>query len=78
MGNEKDIIEANILNDDELDSVSGGKQVTENLVFKKSTKKKTSNALYSGESRKAGNLLYQDDDSSKRPSIPFDDGSKLC
>ncbi len=80
MANEKDInLNENLLNEDELVNVSGGKMVNENLVFKKAeTQTKATNALYSGGSKKSSNLLYKDDDRTKTPPTINLDGAKLC
>ena len=78
MGNEKDIeLKAVQIGDDELDTVSGGKQVTENLVYQKKRPKKIDATIQRGEPGKAGNLLHKEDKSTDRPSIPFDE-TKLC
>ena len=78
MANEKDInLNSNLLDDDALADVSGGKQMAESLVYKKGTNRKASKTLYSGESRQAGNLIYKDDDRVNPSEIPFD-GPKLC
>ncbi len=78
MGNEKDIELKNVqIDDDELGTVSGGKQVTENLVYQKKRPKKIEATIQKGEPGKAGNLLYKEEKSSDRPCIPFDE-TKLC
>ena len=76
-------LDANKLDDDLLEGVSGGKKAAGDLVNRKSTKKKFNNTLYSGQSYQAGNLLYQEDSNGKKTTttidgIEFNDDARLC
>ena len=81
MGRNDEILENKALDDDTLDEVIGGKNITgrETLLFKGTTKK-AGNTLKTGEKNQASNLLYKEGtaDKAKIDGIQFDEGTRFC
>ena len=77
MSIDKKNLENNILDEDALEQVSGGKKRVNNLRYDKKAQdsKKLGNTLHKGPQPETANLLYKDDD--RIPSI-LDEESRLC
>ena len=74
-------LEEDKLDEEELEETAGGKKKAEpsNLLYKATKKPKTTNTLYSGQSREAGNLLYNEEDKGTTlDGIEFNSEPKLC
>ncbi len=77
MSIDKKNLENNILDEDALEQVSGGKKRVNNLRYDKKAQdsKKLGNTLYKGQQTETANLLYKDDD---RITSILDEESRLC
>ena len=61
-------LEGDILEEEDLEKAAGGKKKAEpsNLLYKATKKPKTTNTLYSGQSKEASNLLQTDENGTDR------------
>ncbi len=77
MSIDKKNLENNILDEDALEQVSGGKKRVNNLRYDKKAQdsKKLGTTLYKGQQTETANLLYKDDD---RITSILDEESRLC
>ena len=64
MGIDKDLNGA--LNDDALETVTGGMGDVQNLVYSDKTTKKVATTIQKGKAKPAGNLLYTESKSGKK------------
>ena len=74
-----DNLENNKMDEDALEMVNGGTRKVDNLVHRSTDKINSSKTLYSGEPRKAGNLLFKENKKkgNGKTELPLDD-AKFC
>ncbi len=81
MSKDNKILENNIIDDDLLEDVAGGKNIGKNeTLVQKGKKSKATNTLMNGNSVLKTNLLYKDttDTKSMIDGIEFEDAPKKC
>ena len=73
-------LEGDILEEEDLGKAAGGKKKQQsNLLYNTVKKPDLSKTLYSGESKGAGNLLYnEEDEGTMSDGIRFNSEPKLC
>ncbi len=75
-------LDKNVLDMNELENVAGGLEQAGNLLFTGKENQKTSNTLFSGKKKKAGNLVYKETSASgvngKLISGDFADKGTFC
>ena len=72
-------LEEDKLDEEELEETAGGKKKADNLLYNSVKKPDLSKTLYSGESKNAGNLLYnEEDEGTMIDGIRFNSEPKLC
>ncbi len=78
MGKDDKILENNMLDDELLTDVSGGKKMeTRNLLFTKEDKAGAKDTVYKEGKKNASNLLFKDDEKTLIDGIKTD-GPKYC